>query len=132
MPGLGRARRVRAAREFAAVRATGRTAHATALMLAWCPATEATAPTRYGFVVGKRVGNAVIRNLVKRRLRAIMAEMQADIAPGLLVVITARQAAATRSFDDLRGDIRYLLRRAKLRGPAPAAPTAADPQEGSR
>jgi ribonuclease P protein component len=133
MPGLGRSRRVRAAREFAAVRGGGRTVHATALMLGWRSADDAASPSRFGFVVGKRVGNAVTRNLVKRRLRAIIAGWQANIVAGQTIVITARPAAATRTFDELSGDVRYLLRRAKLwHNPAPVAPSdAADPQEGS-
>ncbi|MBA3824636.1 MAG: ribonuclease P protein component [Ktedonobacterales bacterium] len=132
MPGLGRTRRVRAPRDFAAVRGAGCAVHATALMLGWQAAAVAASPTRFGFVVGKRVGNAVTRNLVKRRLRAIMANWQTRIVPGQTIIITARPAAATRSFDDLSGDVRYLLRRAQLwQAPAPTPTDAADPQEGS-
>ncbi len=135
MPGLGRTRRVRAPRDFATVRGAGRTVHATALMLGWHPAEDAASPTRFGFVVSKRVGNAVTRNLVKRRLRAIIAGWQTHITPGQTIIITARPAAATRDFDDLSGDVRGLLRRAKLwhtpPHPAASVPPAADPQEGS-
>jgi len=135
MPGLGRTRRVRAPRDFATVRGAGRAVHATALALGWHATKAATSPTRFGFVVGKRVGNAVTRNLVKRRLRAIIAEWQTSIAPGHMVIITARPAAATCSFADLSGDVRSLLRRAKLwqtpADPATSPRLAADPQEGS-
>jgi ribonuclease P protein component len=135
MSGLGRTRRVRAHRDFATVRGAGRAVHATALALGWHATEDVSSPTRFGFVVGKRIGNAVTRNLVKRRLRAIIAEWQTSIAPGNMVVITARPAAATRSFTDLSDDVRSLLRRAKL-WQMPATPAAdphlaADPQEGS-
>lgn len=133
MPGLRRARRVRAARDFAAVRGDGRTAHAPALMLGWRAAEDSASPSRFGFVVGKRVGNAVTRNLVKRRLRAIIAGWQGNITVGQTIIITARPAAATRSFAELEGDIRQLLRRAKLwqANPALAVNPPPDPQEGS-
>jgi ribonuclease P protein component len=57
-----------------------------------------------GFVVSKEVGNAVTRNLVKRRLRAIAAERLGALAPGVSVVVRALPASATACFADLRHD----------------------------
>ncbi len=104
--------RLRSPRDFAAVRAHGRTVHSATLLLGWRP--NALPHNQYGFVVGKRVGNAVTRNLVKRRLRAIVQAVSPEIAPGYAVVITAKAAAAGTAFATLEGEVRQLLRRAKL------------------
>lgn len=64
-------------------------------------ATEDQAPARFGFVVSKQVGGAVVRNRVKRRFREMA---QAEIARGFLgedVVVRALPAASRASYDDL-------------------------------
>lgn len=56
--------------------------------------------SRFGFSVGKRVGKAVTRNRVKRRLRAIMREL--PVRSGFDVVAVAHEASAAASYDELR------------------------------
>ena len=51
--------------------------------------------TRVGFVVSKQVGNAVVRNRVKRRLRHLAADQLPSTPPGLDLVVRALPAAAT-------------------------------------
>lgn len=58
-----------------------------------------------GFVVSKAVGNAVIRNLVKRRLRAAMAQRAAELPSGSWWVVRALPAAATASFEELKAGL---------------------------
>ncbi len=53
-------------------------------------------PTRVGFVVSKAVGNAVVRNRVKRRLRHLAASRLPDTPTTALVVVRALPTAATR------------------------------------
>jgi ribonuclease P protein component len=53
-------------------------------------------------VVSRRVGGAVVRNLIKRRLREIYRQELAALRPGLWIVITAKPAAATASSAELR------------------------------
>ena len=43
---------------------------------------DTTEPPRVAYAVGRRVGSAVVRNRVRRRLRAAVAEHGADLAPG--------------------------------------------------
>lgn len=58
-------------------------------------------PARAGVVVGKRVGNAVCRNLVKRRLRAHLRERLPQLDPGTLVVVRALPQSGTASYAEL-------------------------------
>jgi ribonuclease P protein component len=53
--------------------------------------------TRAAAVVSRRVGSAVIRNRVKRRLREIYRLQRPSLSAGLLIVVTAKPAAATAS-----------------------------------
>lgn len=82
------------------------------------------AHNRYGFVVSKRVGNAVTRNLVKRRLREIMRQLDqaARLPVGHDYLFIARPVVATVPFGIVRASVEGLLTRAKLLRPAAALP----------
>jgi len=67
---------------------------------------------RFGFSVSKAVGNAVVRNRVKRRLRAVV--QTTEVVPGFDVVVSARLGSAEVSFQGLKGDFLALLERAKM------------------
>lgn len=58
-----------------------------------------------GFAVSKAVGGAVIRNRVKRRLRAIMRELLPTLPEGTLVVIRALPRSAEVDFARLHSDV---------------------------
>lgn len=64
-----------------------------------------THATRVGFVVSKAVGNAVVRNRVKRRLRALMSTRVELVPEGALMVVRALPAAATSDFRGLSADL---------------------------
>ena len=66
-------------------------------------------PSRVGFIVGKNVGNAVTRNLVKRRLRHASAEWVAAHPHGYDVVVRALPAAADSDWPDLHKDFTSCL-----------------------
>lgn len=51
-------------------------------------------PVRVGFVVSRTVGNAVMRNRVKRRLRDLMSARLDTLAPHTSVVVRANPASA--------------------------------------
>ncbi|GAB3269442.1 ribonuclease P protein component [Arthrobacter pigmenti] len=61
-------------------------------------------PSRTGFIVSKAVGNAVTRNLVKRRLRELARVTIADHPSGVVVVVRALPPAADASWQQLSGD----------------------------
>ena len=55
-------------------------------------------------VVSRRVGSAVTRNRVKRRLREIFRHELPGLKPGLWLVITAKPPAASASTEALRSE----------------------------
>lgn len=68
--------------------------------------------SRYGFSVSRRVGGAVVRNRVKRRLREILRQM--PLRPGWDIVFIVRLPAANASYASLEKAARDLLLRAGL------------------
>ncbi|WP_028245623.1 ribonuclease P protein component [Pseudoclavibacter soli] len=101
---LDRAHRLRAGSDFAQVSRRGRRAH-TAHLIVHLLRTDAQHVTRVGFVTSKAVGNAVTRNLVKRRLREIARELLREHPSGLDVVVRARPGAAEATFAQLREQV---------------------------
>jgi len=67
--------------------------------------------TRFGFVVSKQVGGAVVRNTVRRRLKAICAEALPSVQAGSDIVLRALPVSAAASFQDLRDDVQRNLPR---------------------
>ncbi|MBL7496741.1 ribonuclease P protein component [Frankia sp. CNm7] len=63
--------------------------------------TDEPGPARAGFVVSRKVGTAVTRNRVRRRLREQARSRLASVPPGTLLVIRALPAAADASSAEL-------------------------------
>lgn len=72
-------------------------------------------PARVGLVVSRAVGGAVVRNRVKRRLRAAMRTRIGTVPPGVLVVLRANPAAGGARMADLLADLDAALPRAVTR-----------------
>lgn len=110
---MQRERRLRRRQDFERVQRRGRS-FAHPLLIARYQPNDLTI-SRWGFSVGKRVGGAVVRNRVRRRLREIA--RQVPVRPGLDLVIIARPGAAMAEFGVLREALLELLRRAKVLAP---------------
>lgn len=71
------------------------------------------ADVRVGYTASKKVGNAVLRNRAKRRMRAVARDVLGHAGlSGVDIVLIARSGATVdRPYDALRGDLEYALRK---------------------
>jgi ribonuclease P protein component len=84
---------------------------------------ESAPPARAGFVVSKAVGGAVVRNLVKRRLRHLVRDRLLRLPAGSLVVVRALPGAGQASHEQLARDLDAALQRLLGRDAYPAPGT---------
>jgi ribonuclease P protein component len=76
-------------------------------------------PARLGFTVTKKIGNAVIRNRTRRRLKEAARLVLADQPPrGVDLVLIGREGTAKRDFGALHDDLRRALTKALRVEPA--------------
>jgi ribonuclease P protein component len=81
--------------------------------------------SRAGFVVSKAVGNAVVRNRVKRRLRPIVRECLAELPASSTLVVRALPPAAGLDSTELRAELTRCLQRVRRGAAAAPAQTGA-------
>lgn len=73
---------------------------------------EGSLPVRVGFTVSRKVGNAVVRNRARRRLRAAVEQVFPEhAAPGVDFVVIGRQGTLKRPFPGLIADLEAALQR---------------------
>ena len=82
--------------------------------------------SRFCFVAGKRVGNAVVRNQTKRRLREVIRNSRTP--PGWDSILIARRGAGEAKFPQLERAVHNLLRRTQLNKAEPAVVDPVNPQ----
>jgi ribonuclease P protein component len=114
--GFPRARRIRKRPHYLVVQNTGRrlgSAHY--LLFARRQPDGAGAPTRIGITVTKKVGNAVVRNRVKRWLRESCRKMMDRFPVGVDLVIVARPSAAQAGLAPTAQELASLARQLRTR-----------------
>ena len=104
--------RVRTDKQFQEIRRQGRS-YANHLLVLWALPNH-LAYSRFGFAVNSRIGNAVRRNRIKRRLREIIRLQQESIQPGWDIVLIARQPIRSADYQEMESACARLLRRAQL------------------
>ena len=107
---MGKEERLRKSADFARVREDGKTWACDLVLLKAAP--NGLGRNRYGFVAGRRIGNAVARNRVKRLLREIA--RATPTVSGWDIVNVARAGSVKADYSRLRGAVIGLLGRARI------------------
>lgn len=104
---LPKENRLRRSADFRIVKQTGKRLRQGPLTVNFAP--NHLALTRVGFVIPKRVGTAVVRNRVKRRLRAISHNHIESVRAGFDIVLIAYPSVDDVSFSKLDSVVVKLL-----------------------
>ncbi len=111
---LKRHHTMKRASEFAMVRAQGSSAAGRFLVLSTLPFAgegAGTRESRFGIITTRRLGHAVTRNLLRRRVREILRAHGEPVQHGHYVVLIPRHTAALASYGELEKDFLRLLKR---------------------
>jgi ribonuclease P protein component len=104
--------RVRENKRFQEIRRQGRSYSNELLVLSLLP--NDLPYSRFGFSVSSRIGNAVDRNRIKRRLREAMRLRMDSVKPGWDLVFIARNPIRSADYQEMDTACARLLRRAHL------------------
>jgi ribonuclease P protein component len=99
--------------EYEQVKRDGITQRGKFVMLNVMPV-ENAGSWRAGFVTSARLGGAVVRNRIRRRLREIVRRHQHEVRGGFWFVVIARHEAATASYRALEDEWLRLARHASI------------------
>jgi ribonuclease P protein component len=111
-----KARRLTRESEFERVKQSGCAQHGKLLMLGLL-AVENAGRSRAGFVTSRKIGGAVARNRLRRRLREIVRKHQHDLREDFWIVLIARPDAARASYRALEDEWLRLANRASILAP---------------
>ena len=110
--GLPKGERIRKSDDFSRILRGGMRTRGRLLDLRWCvdePAAES--PNRIGVAVGRRIGNAVLRNRLKRRIREAYRRNKGELpCRGISMIILATPQMVGRKAPEVEEEIRRLLR----------------------
>ncbi|HEY3062332.1 MAG TPA: ribonuclease P protein component [Chloroflexota bacterium] len=114
---MKREQRLRTVADFARVRDAARRGWPHRLLVVYAAPNDLPY-ARVGITVSGRVGKAVVRNKVRRRLREALRARLARITAGLDVLVIARPASASATWQELNQALDALLERAGATRPA--------------
>ena len=113
---FSKAKRLTNTAEFTAVKFQGKTYRGPLLVLGVLVQKE-DKEFRAGFITTKRLGGAVLRNRVRRRLRDVVRKDQGRLRPGFWIVLVARSRAARAGYQELKDEWLRLAERASILAP---------------
>jgi ribonuclease P protein component len=105
--GYPKAARLRRRREFLTVQHDGRRRHTAHLVVIQRPAPGTL--SRFGVTASKRIGNAVVRNRVKRLLRAAFRERRAALVPPVDVLVIAKPGVDRLTYAQVNDELARAL-----------------------
>jgi ribonuclease P protein component len=111
---LPRARRITHRADFQRVRVSGQSIQGRYLVLGYLADPALPEPFRLGIITSRRIGGAVVRNRVRRRIRGVIHRTGDRIAAPHWLVIVARTAAAGASSEQLEKEWKWLMHRVPL------------------
>lgn len=109
-----RGRRITSRRIFQRVREEGQAFRGHHLVLGLLYDPEHVQTVQVGYITTRRLGNAVVRNRVRRRLRGILQRTGERLKPGYFLVLIARKSAATADSVALEKEWKWLIHQANL------------------
>ncbi|MBL9132612.1 MAG: ribonuclease P protein component [Verrucomicrobiaceae bacterium] len=112
--------RLKNASDFARVKAAG-TSHAGKFIVLGAAKAENEPEFRYGLITGRKIGNAVVRNRIRRLLREVIRAHRPEIAPGWHFVVIGRWKAPQASLAEIETDWLRLAKRLGILQTASAA-----------
>lgn len=120
---LPRSRRITSRADFQRVRVSGQTVQGRFMILGYLSDPSLSEPFRLGIITSRRLGGAVVRNRVRRRIRGVIHRTGERIAVPHWLVIIARGASAEASSEQLEKEWKWLMHRVPLVSSAgPAKP----------
>jgi ribonuclease P protein component len=111
---LSRVMRMKSRVEFSRVREQGVSFGGRYLVLGYLPEPDLNTDFKFGIILTRKVGNAVSRNRIRRRVRAIIGELGERVAQSGYLVMIARKQASLASFEELSDDLKKLARKAGI------------------
>lgn len=110
---MNKRQRIKKNEEFQKVFKKGKS-FANRQFVVYCMRKEEQQQFRIGLSVGKKVGNAVARNQVKRYIRQVFLELKDDLKQDMDYVIIARTQAASLDFHETKKSLEHVLKIAKV------------------
>ncbi|WP_058300551.1 ribonuclease P protein component [Gorillibacterium timonense] len=96
--------------DFNRVYRRGKSAANLQFVLYYLPQKE-SGPFRLGVSVSKKLGNAVVRNGIRRRMKEIIRLGGEDLLPGLDIVIIARKPVAEMDYEEMKKSLYHVMKR---------------------
>ena len=113
--------RIRGRHEFARLARDGTRIRCSALWCTWCP-DPLSSSTAVAFAISRAYGPAVRRNRLRRRLRAILAELDrtSTLPPGMMLIGARPQGDVELTFERVRSELTTLTERIRTSEPCSA------------